>query len=187
MNETDKSRILMSEHQSLYSLYQVRLNAVERRLPIAAVIITVLFGTLVAIPQDIKALYLFGIPIALIYLMKTTKTHAQSFEDLLRRIEEIEKKVNELAGEQLLNFQSKHPSREITVGGRFGLQSVNSVLILSLLVLGACSYIFYTLDYSDYLKIIYFILMGLNALYLITEVVQLRKYKYIKSSPEIKS
>lgn len=179
MDVKDKLTVLLSAHQTFYELYQIRLNAVEKRLPIGAIIVSALFGSLTVVSKDIQVLYLCGIPIALIYLTKTTITHLESFEDLLRRIEEIEKKINNIVGEKLLMFQSEHPSRGWTVAGRFGRDSINSVSILSIMVLVACVYILYRMNYHLIWQVLYYFYVSLVGLLIVIKRICLKKYKYI--------
>lgn len=103
--------------------------------------------------------------------------HAQSFEDLLRRIEEIEHRVNELHGETVMCFQSTHRSKGRRIGGRTGAETVVSVGIATLSLLGGCLYLFEAYrgdtDVPIYAGYLLLIVTGFVA-----TVVQYRGYRY---------
>ena len=114
------------------------MGALDRRVPVAGVTLAGSLAGLVALPKLAQTLVLVGLPVALIWLVRTTISHARSFEDLLRRIESIEREVNGLAGRDLLLFQSRHPRRGRTVGGRTGSETVLATLLMAGLFIGAC-------------------------------------------------
>jgi len=177
--DRDKIDILLSEYESLYSLYSIRVSAIEKRIPIAAVILVSFLSSITLIPEQSKVIFLCGIPLSLIYLIRTTVFHIYSFEDLLRRVDEIECKVNQIAGEELIIFESQHPSKGLTVGGRTGRESVNAILLLSIGVLFSCGYLFSELKYCNSIKYIYYISLTVETAYLIIFVVKSKKYKYV--------
>ncbi len=133
--------LLMEEYRALYGLVPLRLQALERRVPIAGATLAAFLGSVTVLPVEARAVFLLGVPLVLIWFMRTTLIHARSFEDLLRRIESIESRVNDLAGDDLLSFQSSHPSRGRAVGGRTGAETVGSVLVGVAVMLGACLYL----------------------------------------------
>ena len=111
--------------------------------------------------------------------MRTTINHARSFEDLIRRIEQVEESINAIAGETLICFQSTHPSRGKAVGGRTGFETVTAVGLASALIGGTCAYLAWwihpieyqtSLAYSTYLATIL-----IHILFLIRST---RKYRY---------
>lgn len=125
----------------MYALALYRLNALDQRVPIACAAITTALGCVALLPASLQLALLIGLPISTLWLFRTTVNHARSFEDVLRRIEEIEREVNSRAGEQLLSFQSTHPSRGRWVGGRTGKESVEAVLVIAVLLYAGCGYI----------------------------------------------
>jgi len=112
--------------------------SLERRVPAAGAAIVAFLGVLPLMPESSQWILLVVIPASLMWFVRTTINHARSFEDVLRRIEWIERRANQLAGEDLLGFQSNHPSRGRAVGGRTGLETVGAVLLASALVLVTC-------------------------------------------------
>lgn len=128
----------MEEYRALYALATFRMAALDRRVPLAATaLIAVLVGAL-SLPTPAQIVVLIALPLGAVWSVATAITHARSFEDALRRIEEIESRVNELAGSELLVFQSRHPSRATTVGGRTSRDSIRAVLAASILTVLAC-------------------------------------------------
>jgi len=130
--------ILLEEYRQLYGLALYRLNALDQRIPVASAILTTVLGCIVLLPPPLQIALLFGLPLSLLWLSATTFNHARSFEDALRRIEEIEHAVNEYAGVVLLQFQSCHPSRGTLVGGRTGKQTADAVLGTSVVLITTC-------------------------------------------------
>jgi len=118
LSEHQKTQLLMQEYQALYALVSFRNSSMERRVPIAGATLAAFLGAATVLPVEARLIYLVGLPIALLFFLRTTINHARSVEDALRRIDEIEHIVNARAGEELLTFQSTHPSRYRTVGGR---------------------------------------------------------------------
>ena len=181
MNEKEETYILITEYQSLYSLYRLRLNALEKKLLIAVLLIKALLGRLAALTKDIKKLYLFGILIALIYLVKRITIHLQLSEYLYRRIEEVEQWFNDLASRQLLTFQIEHPNKRTTLGGNFRKAAANSVFILTFWFLGSCSYVSHSLGHNLYLNTCYYIPIILDISYLFFDILHFKKYIYSHS------
>jgi hypothetical protein len=128
------------EYRALYTLVEYRMSALDRRVPVTAAAFAGAVASLQAIPTDAQSVLFAGLPVALVWLMRTTVNHARSFEDVLRRIEEIEHAVNAVVGREVLRFQSKHPSRHRQVGGRTGRESVLAVLGTAHLVLAAMAF-----------------------------------------------
>jgi len=143
LKTTEKFDVLFQEYQALYRLAEFRLNSLDRRALAAWAALTAFLTTFAALNSDAQCALLLGVPMALLWLLRTTINHARSFEDALRRLDEIECAVNGLAGEELLNFQSRHPSRGGAVGGRTGTETVLTVLATSIVMLGACGFLFY--------------------------------------------
>ncbi len=130
--------MLLEEYRALNGLLTFRLGAMDRRLPVAGGTLGAILGVTTAMPPDTKLAFLLGLPVALLWLMLSTVQHARSKEDHLRRIDEIERLVNRLAGEELLVFQSRHPNKRLTPAGRSGFATVLSLLSTCWMMLAAC-------------------------------------------------
>lgn len=130
--------VLLEEYRALYGLVNLRMASLDRRVPLAGVALSVTLGGALVAPLLVQATVLLVLPLALVWIVRTTVNHARSFEDALRRIEAIERQVNKLAGAELLAFQSRHPSRGRAVGGRTGRESVLAVLLAAGCGLAAC-------------------------------------------------
>lgn len=133
--------VLTEEYRALYGLVPLRLQSLERRVPIAGATLAAFLGSITVLPAEAQAIFLVGMPLVLVWFLRTTLVHARSFEDLIRRIETIEGRVNGLVGDDVLGFQSSHPSRGKAVGGRTGAETVASVLVGVAVMLGACLYL----------------------------------------------
>ena len=116
----------------MYQLAASRIASLERRAPFGIAALVALMAAFSSIPVEAQAPVLFAMPIGVFWYLETTINHARSFEDLIRRIDQIECLVNKLAGRELLVFQSTHPSRGTRVGGRTGHETVQAVLCNSL-------------------------------------------------------
>lgn len=134
--------ILLEEYRALYGLVQYRIASLERRVPVAGVAFTAVLGIANLLPDHVRFAFLVALPIVAVWFVHTTMNHVRSLEDLLRRIEAIERAVNKLAGKELLLFQSRHPSRGEFVGGRVGAGSANAVAYATLLLIGICATLF---------------------------------------------
>ncbi|MEM1329695.1 MAG: hypothetical protein AAGG07_03955 [Planctomycetota bacterium] len=91
---------------------------------------------------------LLGVPLSLVWFVRTTINHARSFEDCLRRIESIERAVNDRVGEDLLCFQSTHPSRGRQIGGRTSAVTIETTITISAVLLASCLWFGMSLDWS---------------------------------------
>ena len=128
------------EYRALYGLVEFRMSALDRRVPVTAAAFAGAVASLQAVPESSQAIVYVGLPVALLWFTRTTVNHARWFEDVLRRIEEIERAVNAVIGTDALYFQSRHPSRHRQVGGRTGRESVMAVLATVLLVLAGAAF-----------------------------------------------
>jgi hypothetical protein len=131
---------LFEEYRALYGLVVFRMTALDRRAPVTAGALLTAVAALDAFPAGSQYLILLSLPVALLWFVRTTVNHARSFEDVLRRIEEIEKAVNAIVGDRVMRFQSTHPSRGRRTGGRTGQESVAAVIATSLVLLAAAGY-----------------------------------------------
>ncbi len=139
----DQIDILLEEYRALHSLALYRIGSLERRVPVAGAVFTGLLGVASLTPGVLQLSLLVALPIVAVLFVATTLNHVKSFEDLLRRIEVIERSVNGLAGADLMAFQSNHPSRRRHIGGRIGMGSAASVATASLLLIGLCASLYY--------------------------------------------
>ena len=133
--------MLLAEYHALYGLAQFRMAALDKRVPAAGAAIVAFLSGVPVLPDPAGLILLVVIPASLIWFIRTTINHARSFEDLIRRIEQIEQAVNAIAGEPLISFQSTHPSRGRAVGGRTGFETVTAIGLASSLIIGACAYL----------------------------------------------
>lgn len=173
----------------LYQLAEFRLASLDRRIPLAGAALTTFLTSVPLLPSLAAILVLVVVPISLVWFCRTTINHARSFEDALRRIEQIESAVNDLVGARLLTFQSSHPSRGTTVGGRTGVESVNAVLVVSAVLLGACVVLMHAAADASYLAEVRFGMVGYSV-YVVAVSVSLlrllsrwRRYRYEASGP----
>jgi hypothetical protein len=171
----------MEEYRVLYTLVTFRMTSLDRRVPIATAALATFLGSIATLPQASQQIFLIGLPLAQVWLVRTTINHARSFEDVLRRIDEIERKVNELTGEEQLVFQSRHPSGGKATGGRTGAETVRTVYTTSLLMLGACAYLAQTTFPNPDVYLTYAFGCGVIALHLTVSVFHLRRYRYLKA------
>src|SRR4051812_30540686 len=87
---------LFEEYRALYSIATFRMTALDRRMPVTAGAMAAVLSGLDVVSRDSQLLLLLGAPLALVWFVRTTVNHARSFEDVLRRIEQIERLVNDL-------------------------------------------------------------------------------------------
>lgn len=179
LTDCERTAILIEEYRALYQLLLFRLRAMDQRIPAAGSALGVVLGSLPALPPETQLLFLAGIPSCLSWIVATTLGHARSKEDHLRRIDEIERLVNRIAGEELLVFQSQHPNRKGATAGRTGTAAMLAVGAACLTALAACVVLFHTLvPVGPQLGMAYDAYVGASAAYLVHAVVALRRYRY---------
>lgn len=179
MDQPQRVDILLAEYRELYGLIVFRMTSLERRVPVAGATLAGFLGSVGVMPSETRLIFLLGLPLALVWFLRTTTNHARSFEDLLRRIHEIERELNECAGRTLIAFQSQHPSRGRAVGGRTGSESTQAVLVTCLIMLLACGYLFTaTAGMPAVMVYLYASYLAVTAAYLIYHRVRLRNYRY---------
>ncbi|QDV85372.1 hypothetical protein [Planctomycetes bacterium TBK1r] len=149
----------------------------DRRLPVAVSFMAATIVAVLALPLELQLAVLITTPSAILWMGRTTVQHARAKEDNLRRISEIEQTINEIAGEELLLFQSRHPNRAETVGGRTGMSAVFATTLNSLLMLLVCVALFGG-KHGLTAQILYFVFITAIALDLIMGAVQLNRYVY---------
>lgn len=170
--------ILLAEYRALNGLLNFRMQALDRRTPVVTGLLAVLLGTLKAMEPPIARALLGGIPIGLFALTMTTVNHARSQEDLLRRIEEIERRLNRTVRLELIGFQSSHPSRHRKVGGRTGTVTVQTIVLISVVTLVMSAYVFGTLCADRFAQTTYNAYSALSAIAIVTVAARLQHYKY---------
>jgi hypothetical protein len=182
--DRDRVDILIEEYRALYGLLLFRLTAMDRRLPVAGGTLGVLLGSVTVMPPDTKLIFLLGLPAALAWLLRTTANHARAKEDHLRRIDEIERQVNQIAGEELLVFQSRHPNRHRTVSGRTGVGTILAAFSVCLTMLAGCGYLFHPLARQDPITAAaYYSYLACVGAYQALTVAKLRRYRYRRPPP----
>ncbi len=185
LSEEARIRTLLEEYRALHGLLGFRLAAMERHLPVAAGAPWALLGSTTGMPPATKLVFLLGMPAGLLWLLLATVQHARSKEDLLRRIDELERLVNGLAGEELLVFQSRHPNKRGPTAGRTGLRAIVGVLLAALTMLATCTYLTQT---SERLLptaglAAYAVYAVLCAAVMVRSVVTLHAYRYRRPPP----
>lgn len=179
LSPSQRVQILLEEYRALYRLAEMRMVSLDRRVPLAGTAVTAFLGGTTLLPPASQLAVLVLIPLSLVWLARTTVNHARSFEDAIRRIEQIERRVNRIAGSELLGFQSTHPSRGRAVGGRTGEETVRAVVMLAAAVLGGCLTVAiegrvpFASTYAVYVAVIAVCLMHL--------IVIRRRYRYRES------
>lgn len=169
--------ILLEEYNSLNELLRFRLMAMDRRLPVAASFMAATIAAVLTLSAKLQLAVLIMTPSAILWIGRTTVQHARAKEDNLRRISEIEQKINEIAGEELLLFQSRHPNRAQTVAGRTGMSVVFATTLNSLLMLLVCLALFGA-GHGQPVQILYFAFVLAVAFDLIMGAVRLSRYVY---------
>ncbi len=179
----DRIGVLFNEYRVLYELAAFRMGSLDRRVPVAGATLTAFVGSIPLLPSEAALVVLVVVPLSVVWLLRTTIAHARSLEDLLRRIEEIESRINDLAGESLIGFQSTHPSRGRAVGGRIGTETISAVCMVAAALLGGVLYLTVASDGSALTpRALVPVLVSLVAGYLITCVLRWRRYRYRRSS-----
>ena len=177
---------LFEEYRALYSIATFRMTALDRRMPVTAGAMAAVLSALDVVSRDSQLLLLLGAPLALIWFVRTTVNHARSFEDVLRRIEQIERSVNDVLGKPVLNFQSQHPSRSRQVGGRTSRESVSAVLASSFLLLGAAAFRMHRAVLLPVrLEPAYLGVLALVGIATGLEGIRLRRYRYEPAAPRV--
>jgi len=141
LNSRDRIEILLEEYRALNALLLFRLSALDRRLPISSAFLAIVAASLSGLPEGIRLCVLAATPLLVVWQVRTTIQQAQAKEDHIRRIDEIERAVNALAGEDLLLFQSQHPNRR-QVSGRSGQATITATTSGGLLTLLLCVVLF---------------------------------------------
>lgn len=179
--EKAKLTALLEEYRSMYALALFRLAALDRRVPVAGATLAACIGSVTALPPATREAVLVGVPVAVLWLLRVTVNHARSFEDALRRIESVERRVNALLNADVLGFQSRHPSRKRAVGGRTGQESIRIVLMAAFFMLAGCAYLF-AANHSGHALRLYAAYVSILAAYMALFADRLLRYRY---EPEV--
>ena len=170
--------VLKEEYRAMYQLAGHRITSLDRRVPVAATGIVALLSALVILPDEARLAALWTLPIVLVWLLRTTINHARSFEDAIRRIDQIEQQINGLAGAELMRFQSRHPSKDWGVGGRTGLEAIGAIYVLSLASLGVAAWLTGHLLAGGTEVSLLLAVMGIAASYLSLLFLHAWRYRY---------
>lgn len=171
--------VLLEEYRALYGLANFRMAALDRRVPLAGTALALSLGGAFVAPPAVQMIVLIVLPIAVLWLVRTTINHARSFEDALRRIEQIEQQVNQIAGETLIAFQSSHPSRGEAVGGRTGRESVLAVALTATGSLVACLALVASLEHAGVsVRLLYLLVPFCMSVLVARELHRLDRYRY---------
>lgn len=178
-NRTLALEALLSEYNALYGLAQLRLLALDRRIPIVGGLLTAFLSSVPVLPGLSQILALMAVPVSLIWLVRTTINHARSFEDAIRGIEHKEHQINKLLSQDLIGFQRTHPSRGNTVGGRTGSETVWAVMLASGLLLAMSLVMVFSMYMEHRIMIVLFggYILGIVAL-LGRSLLGWRAYRY---------
>lgn len=181
----ERIKVLLDEYRALNQLLIFRLTTLERRVPTLGGALGVILGSIPVLPPEPQAISLVGLPATTAWFLLTTVSHARAKEDLLRRIDEIERSVNGIVGEELLAFQSRHPGRFASVSGRGGVTAILAVFSACLLLLFGCSILFQAIGHplSGFGKL-YEAYLALTAIAMAISIVGLSRYGYTKSPPQ---
>jgi len=135
LTDVQQIDILLEEYAVLYALLQWRLTAADRRLFVSGGLLVGVLTAIHSLDAHAAQLLLWGLPVLLWVIFSAMVGHARSKEDLLRRIDEIERRINTLAEAELLAFQSRRPAPGRAVGGRTGATAINGTLALYIAIL----------------------------------------------------
>lgn len=184
LSSHQRIQVLLHEYGCLHELLLFRLNALDRRLPTASGLLSIGLASATALPPHSQSVILVCMPIALLWLSRTTVQHAKAKEDNLRRIDEIERIVNHLCGQELMMFQSRHPNLGATPAGRSGNATVAAIAFGSLVLVILCVAMF-----TQRIRVVplelYLIYVAVCVLGIATAPLGLANYRYLKKPPEI--
>lgn len=174
--------ILLDEYRVLYDLLTFRLAAIEKRVPISGAALYAVLGSVSALEPVARTLALLVMPPAAVWFLRTTISHVRAKQDVKLRLIAIEAHVNDLAGDDLLTFQSGHPSRGREVAGRSGQDSVLAVFFGATGLLAACAFLVATVGLVETIPPrIYFGILGASAATLTYDVLFIRQYRSVHS------
>lgn len=179
LNDVQQIDILLEEYRVLYGLLHWRLGAGDRRLLVSGALLTGTLTAICSLDMATAAFLIWGLPVLLWVIVSVTVGHARSKEDLLRRIDEIECRINALARADLLAFQSRRRNRDRVVGGRTGLRTINGTLALCMaLLLFAMTYLRSNGDGAGFGPIAYAVWASCWVGLMLRDAIVLRLYRY---------
>ncbi len=175
--------ILLAEYRALYDLLRLRLDAMDRRVPLAAGTLGAVLAGIPTMPPTSQVVMLVLHPASVAWLVASAAGHARSKEDHLRRIAEIEVAINEFVGAELVAFQSRHPGRGRFVSGRSGRISVLATATGSLAALLCCGAFFEATHPPPVSLMAYWAYLSGIAFGIAATLLRLRHYRYVKAPP----
>ena len=178
-------RVLLEEYRALYRLLQFRMETIDQRMPLVAGGLGGLLLGIPALPTISARVALVILPATVTWAVVAAFSHARAKEDHLRRIAEIEVEVNELAGRQLLVFQSRHPGQGRYVGGRSGRTATLAITTGAFCVLAACGVFFAGSQPSARILGAFVAYVGVSAGTIAADLLRLRRYRYEKPPPRL--
>jgi len=186
LSNRDRISVLLEEYRALNALLTFRMTAMDRRLPVAGGLFALLLGSMSSLAGETRLWLLLTLPLGLMWLVITTANHAKSKEDHLRRIDEIERLVNAIAGEELMAFQSRHPKK--TPRGtldRTALGTGLAVVTSSLVMLIACLFVFAGVrSVGNELRLAYVGYVAMSAWVMLIHGLAFIRYRYRKQPPD---
>ena len=177
LSTSDEVSVILEEYRALYSLLTYRFSSIEKRVATAGILMSAVLGLLPTLPNESKIVFLFGAPLGLLYILRSTILHIRSLEDYFRLIEEAETRINKIAKKSLLRFQSGHPSKK-TPGGRGSQELLSFILLMSIGILIACGYLFFHQIDTDWQRIIYMTFITCIGIYLVWTRIEFFEYRY---------
>ena len=135
------------------------------------------FASLLHMAPETRVAMLLAIPTAVWCLARAAAQHAKAKEDHLRRIDEIERHVNRLAGQELLVFQSRHGSRGTHTGGRTSRSALTAITLGALTTLFLSVFLFLQSN-SQFPTLVYSGFVALVGIDIVFMPFSLKKYQY---------
>jgi len=174
-----QDELLLEEYRALNRLLLFRLSALDRSLPISTGFLSVAAGSILALPEEVRLIFLLMIPYLVVWTIRTAGVHAKAKADHIGRIAEIEQRINALHGKQLLVFQSHHPNRGATAG-RSGQAILSVALVAALFMLSLCLFLFQQIAPSLAVAF-YCIYLAIATLDITCRYRHLLRYQYTKT------
>lgn len=171
--------LLLEEYRALNQLLLFRLSALDRSLPISTGFLSVAVGSILALPEEVRLVFLLMIPYLVVWTIRTAVIHAHAKADHIGRIAEIEQRINAVHGKQLLVFQSHHPNRGATAG-RSGQAILAVALVSALFMLTLCLFLFQQIA-SSHTVAFYCIYLATASLDVTRRYLLLLQYQYTKT------
>jgi hypothetical protein len=175
--EAQEVAAMLEEYRALYSLLVFRLGALEQRLATALAAFVAALGAATVMPAPARLLVFVGLPLGLVWYVRSTVGHARAKQDVKLRIAEIEESVNALIGTDAITFQSRHPSRGRVAAGRTGRELVMSVYLGALALLAASGWLFPLAEPTARAAFLYTVYSASCGVWMSWEVLRLAGYR----------